>query len=665
VSLLAELKRRRVFRALIGYGIAAFAVLQIIEPLMHALRWPDAVLGYVVVALALGFPIVVAIAWIFDVGAAPESNLSRTRVALALAFIGVLAGAPGVAWYFVLRRPAPPQDRSIAVLPFANLGGERESAWFADGLHDELLRQISRLGDLQVISRTSVLQYKDGARNLREIGEALGVSTIVEGSVQRAGNHVRVEARLLDARRDRQLWAESYDRDLTDVFAIESAITEEIAHALHAKLSAAQTLQLARKPTQSLEAYDLYLRAIDYDQDHRPDMRPADLAISEDLFRQAIALDSSFALARARLAISLLHRFWWVAGTPRVVLEEARHETEEARRLDRDLPQTHLALGYLHYYGERHFEEALREFEAARNGAPGEALPAIAYVQRRLGKFEEAIRNLRETVPLDPRSSPLLLSLAETLEFVRRYPDAERFYNQALRITPDSDSVRIRLAHLYEKWKGERDMAKKVLLDVAPRLDPQARFAALSFVIILMWHNPPEALEVLRRVPAETFAGGRAVYPRALLAAFAHEALGDASVARIEYKRALPALEEAIRKDPRPAQYSALALDYAGLGRKKDALEAARRGLDLLPLSQDAMFGAFQLIDLALVEARVGEMEAAIRDIDDLLSRPSYLSPGLLRIDPRWQPLYGEARFRKLAEMDAAQALGSRPQVPR
>src|SRR5207248_373866 len=175
----------------------------------------------------------------------------------------------------------------------------------------------------------------------------------------------------------------------------------------------------------------------------------------------------------------------------------------------------------------------------------------------------------------------------ETLEFVRRYPDAERFYNQALRITPDSDSVRIRLAHLYEKWKGERDMAKKVLLDVAPRLDPQARFAALSFVIILMWHNPP------------------------------------------------------------------------------DALDAARRGLDLLPLSQDAMFGAFQLIDLALVEARVGEMEAAIRDIDDLLSRPSYLSPGLLRIDPRWQPLYGEARFRKLAEMDAAQALGSRPQVPR
>ena len=318
MSLIAELQRRRIFRALLGYGIVAFAVLQVIEPIMHGLHWPDAVLGYVVVGLALGFPVVVALA------------------------------APGMAWYFLLRRPPPLADRSIAVLPFASLSAAADTAYFADGFHEELRRQLARLGDLQVISRTSVLQYKEGARNLKEIGQALGVSSIVEGSVQRVGNRVRVEAKLVDARTDRQLWAELYDRDLTDVFGIQSAVALEIASALHARLSPELKRQLERKPTQNAQAYDAYLRALQYGD--RPDSRSSDLELTEKFYRRAIALDPSFALARARLAIALLNQSWFVANTPRTVVDEARTEAEEALRLEPDLPHSHLALGYYFYW---------------------------------------------------------------------------------------------------------------------------------------------------------------------------------------------------------------------------------------------------------------------------------------------------------------------------
>src|SRR6266852_5558014 len=308
----AELKRRRVFRALVGYGIAAFAVLQIIEPIMHGLHWPETALSYVVAALAAGFPVVITLAWIFDVKAgriertapaAAATGPRDVRLPLLLVGIGVVAAAPGVLYYFVLRGSArsistggsnsAASKISIAVLPFSNLTAGEENAYFVQGFHDELLRQMGRISDLRVISRTSVLQYKDATRNLREIAEALGVSSIVEGSVQRAGNRVRVEARLIDARSDRQMWGERYDRDVTDIFAIQTAVAEEIAGALHARLSAAQKAQLERKPTQSAEAYDLYLRALEYA--NRPGAEPRNLEIAEGLYRKAVQMDPSFA----------------------------------------------------------------------------------------------------------------------------------------------------------------------------------------------------------------------------------------------------------------------------------------------------------------------------------------------------------------------------------
>ena len=238
LPVVAELKRRRVFRALVGYGIAAFAVLQIIEPVMHGLHWPDSVLSYVVAGLAAGFPIVVTLAWIFDVNAGRVERtpgpigMKTLTVALLLGGIGAVAAAPGLAWYFLLRpRPsaeASRNDHSIAVLPFASLSAGEENRNFADAIHVELLSQLAKIGDLKVISRTSVLQYKDGPKNVREIAQALGVSSVLEGTVQREGIRVRVQAQLIDALNDREIWAERYDRELTDLFRIQTAVAEEI-----------------------------------------------------------------------------------------------------------------------------------------------------------------------------------------------------------------------------------------------------------------------------------------------------------------------------------------------------------------------------------------------------------------------------------------------------
>jgi len=574
------------------------------------------------------------------------------RWSLALVLLAALVGLAVSSWHDRLLRARLPRIQSIAVLPFASLSAGEENAYFAQGFHDELLRQMGKIGDLRVISRTSVLQYKEGGRrNLREIADALGVSSIVEGSVQRSGNRVRVEAKLIDARSDRQMWGDRYDRDVTDVFDIQTAVAEEIAGALHARLSAVQEEQIARKPTQSTEAYDFYLRGLEYA--NRPGNQPDNLAIAEQLYRKAIQMDPSFALARARLAQVRLVTYWFVAGTPDRVAEEAREEAEQSLRLQPDLPEGHLALGLYHYWRHRDYDRALKELEIARSGLPAEAVSFIHAVQRRQGRFDEAIRNQQEAVHLDPRSPQMLSDLAVSLTATRQYEEADRVLDRALTIAPDFAGASALKAFVREAWKGETDLAKHVLRAARGRLE---RRESQGWVRLMM-HNPREALPLLDSVEFESITGFDAVCPKAFLYAVAHEALGDTARARTEYETALPLLEAEVEKDLGRAsqggarQLSLLARAYAGLGRKEDALREVRRLVGLLPISKDAFLGAEVEIDRAAVEARVGETDAAIEHIRHLLSIPCFLSPGLLRIDPKWAPLRGDPRFRKLAEL--------------
>jgi serine/threonine-protein kinase len=581
------------------------------------------------------------------------AHASRRRVRWWTA-LGLAAGlllATVVGWALrtrISKQPADP-DRSIAVLPFASLSTGEENAYLAEGFHDELLRQIGKIGDLRVISRTSVLQYKAGARNLREIAEALGVSSIVEGSVQRAGNRVRVAATLIDARSDRQLWGDRYDGDATDVFGIQASVAEEIARALRARLSPAQKEQLARKPTQSAQAYDLYLRALEYA--NRPGYYPDNFAFAERLCRQAIQTDPSFALARARLAGVMMHRYYFVAGTPDSVAQEARAEAEESLRLQPDLPDGHLALGLYYYWAGRDFDRALKEFEMARAGLPGESLYLIGAIARRQGKFDAAIRNEQKAVELDPRSPITLLALVISLTQTRRYQEADQVLDRALTIAPDFVYARSYKALLHEIWKGETELAQEVLRAARGRLSSQGEWSP-ALVKLMMLH-PRETLPVLDSLESESIVDYRGLYPKAFLYAVAHQALGEAARARQEYEAAVPLLEAEVKKSPsRIYQRTVLARAYAGLGRKEDALREARRAVELLPISKDAFFGPDVEISRAAVETRVGEKDAAIERIRYLLSIPCELSPAILRIDLTWAPLRDDPRFRKLAELD-------------
>jgi TolB-like protein/Flp pilus assembly protein TadD/tRNA A-37 threonylcarbamoyl transferase component Bud32 len=581
------------------------------------------------------------------------------RLALLLVGIAVLSVASGLFYYFVRGGARSVSTEvsnsassvsSIAVLPFTSLTSGEENAYFAQGFHDELLRQLGRIGDLRVISRTSVMQYKEGVRNLREIAEALGVSSIVEGSVQRAENRVRVEARLIDARNDRQIWGDRYDRDVTDVFGIQTAVAEEIARTLQARISPSQKAQIERKPTQKAEAYDLYLRALEYA--NRPGPQPDNLEIAERLYRQAIQADPSFALARARLAYVRLATYWGVAGALDSVVEEAKQEAELSLRLQPDLPEGHLALGYYHYWGRLDYDRALKEFEVARSGVPAEAVNAIGFALRRQGRFDEAIRYQQEAVHLDPGSPHTREQLAESFIHTRRYEDGDRLLDQVLTIAPDFTAALMEKAFVQEAWKGETSLAKKVIREARGRLDPQGRVGAQDWIISLLSHNPREALPFLDSLDSDSIKGSEGVLPKAFLYAVAHEALGNADQARKGWETALPLLAAEVEKNPsRPFQRSLLAHSYAGLGRKEDALREVNRAVEILPISKDHGRGTSIEIERAVVEARVGQTEAAIEHIRYLLSIPCLLSPGLLRVDPRWAPLRGDLRFRQLAEL--------------
>jgi TolB-like protein/tetratricopeptide (TPR) repeat protein len=627
------------------------------------------VLSYVVAALAAGFPIVITLAWVFDVKAgriertapAPAATgLRGIRLGLLLVGIGVLSAAPGLFYYFVVRgggrslstevSNSASNASSIAVLPFLSAG--EENAYFAQGFHDELLRQLGRIGDLRVISRTSVMQYKDGARNSREIAEALGVSSIVEGSVQRAGNRVRVEARLIDARNDRQTWGDRYDRDVTDIFAIQTAVAEEIARTLQARISPSQKAEIERKPTQSAEAYDLYLRGLEYA--NRPGRLPSNFAVAERFYRQAIKTDQSFALAWARLAFVKVWTYWSVAGTPDRVAQEAQEAAEQSLRIQPDLPEGHLALGLYHYWRDREYENALKELEIARAGIPAEAAHYVGMVLRRHGKFDEGIRNQEEALRLDPRSLLIRFELTESFIFTRRYKEAEQALDRVLALAPDFPGASLTRAIIYEAWKGDTSLAKGALMENRGRLDPGGQLGvAQSYIVTLLEHHPREALSFLDSLQSDSLIDGPMSIPKAFLYAVAHEAIGDTARATKEYETALRSLQARVDENAgRAAQRSLVARAYAGLGRKEAALREARRAVESLPISKDHLLGSDIEIERALVEARVGETDAAIEHIRYLLSIPCQLSPGLLRVDPKWAPLRGDPRFRKLAELE-------------
>ncbi len=661
-----EVKRRKVYRVAAAYIIAAGGIIQLASATFPAWELPNWALRLVILLVLVGFPIALILAWAFDITAqgiraAPDTVAPRTRrrrnVIMLITTGVVISAATG---FFVLPRVAAHKvDKSIAVLPFENLSDEKENAYFADGVQDDVLTNLSKISDLRVISRTSVMQYRGRPTNLREIGKALGVSNILEGSVRRSGNRVRVNVQLIDANTDEHVWANDYDRDVTDVFAIQSDLAQKIAGELRAKLSPTEKSQMTRKPTENGEAYLAFVEA------HNLSCAMEDLTKlkqSEQLYQRAIELDPNFALALARYSQleSWMVRTHDASSDHR---EKARTLAERALQLQPDLPEAHLALGFSYYYGDNNYEVALKEFEIAQRALPNESevYLAIGAIQRRQGKWAESTANLEKAVSLNPKDSWPLQNLAFNYQMLRNFDAANKTIDRALQIDPQGISLWGIKAKLAIGEKGDLSVGEK-LLEKAKSF-PMSSEERLKMIggqanLLLAQRKYQEVLQLGATVPDDTFAAvpGSLAYKYFPLG-IAHKALGDDAAARMAFLKAKNILEEQLKQKPDDADlHVQLAKMLAWLGEKDAAVAEAQRAIDLQPESKDAFEGPQIAEQVAQVYTILGDNARAIELLDELLSRPSEVTSQSLKLDPAWDPLRNDPAFQALFAKYAGKA---------
>jgi len=658
-----ELQRRKVYRVAAAYIIAAGFIIQIGSAVFPAWELPNWTLRLVVVLLLAGFPVALILAWAYDVTpqgiqatpAAPGAH--RRRNIIALIAIGLAISA--VAGFFLFPRASGRSvEKSIAVLPFQSLSDEKENAYFADGMQDDILTNLSKIGDLKVISRVSVMSYRgDGARNAREIGKALGVGTLLEGSVRRAGNRVRVNVQLINANNDEHIWAEDYDRDLTDVFAIQTDLAQKIASALQAKLSPNEKARLDQRPTQNTDAYLLFVQAHDYATQGEFLFRDTSLK-AEQLFEQAIKLDPNFAGAFAGLSLvesRIYHSFDPTPGRR----EKARRNADEALRLQPDLPEGHLALGFSYYYGDRDYERALAEFEIAKRGLPNEseAYFAIGAIQRRQGKWAESNANLEKAATLDPKNTDVLINLCFSYMVQRDFETASKVLDRVIAASPQSFQTNILKAFMAAQWKGDLSAAEKVFSSIQPETDSDGLMTMGRAWLLMVQRKLPEALQVVQKFRGETlFNTTTAPCPKALLEGEIYRLQGDEAKARTAFEHARVVSEQLLREAPDdPARHGQHGLILAALGQKQEAIAEGKRAVELVPESQDAFDGPLGTAALAQIYAWTGEFDETFRLLDHLLTVPTHgLTVPMLKLDPAWDPLRKDPRFQALVEKYAA-----------
>src|SRR2546426_4250560 len=660
-----ELQRRKVYRVAAAYIVAAGFIIQIASAAFPAWELPNWALRLVIVFLLIGFPVALILAWAYDVtpqGIRATTTISapgahRRRNLIMLIATGVVVSA--AAGFFLL----PPASRrnvekSIAVLPFQSLSDEKENAYFADGIQDDILTNLSKIGDLKVISRMSVMSYRgDALRNAREIGKALGVATLLEGSVRRAGNRVRVSVQLINANNDEHLWAEDYDRDLTDVFAIQTDLAQKIASALQAKLSPNEKERLDNRPTQNPDAYLLFVQAHDYA--NRTDMFRDTTLKAEPLFEQAIKLDPNFAAAFAGL--SMVESWAYHSFDPLPARrEKARLNADEALRLQPDLPEGHLALGFSYYYGDRDYERALAEFEIAKRGLPNEAQAymAMGAIQRRQGRWVESTANLEKAAELDPKNSSVLLNLGYNYMATRNFEAADKIFDRGIEAAPESFGSRALKSELAIRWKGDLSVAEKELASVPPGVDPQGLVTLGRAGVLTLQRKFPEALQVIQQFRGETLLVSASVTcPKASLEGTLYLYLDDQVDAHSAFERARIIAERLVRESPDDAaRHGQLGLILAGLGQKDAAIAEGKRAVELLPESQDAFDGPEVTAVLAQIYAWTGEHDQAFGLLDHLLVVPNGITIPGLKLDPVWDPLRKDPRFQALIDKYSAKS---------
>jgi TolB-like protein/Flp pilus assembly protein TadD len=659
-----ELRRRKVYRAAAAYAVAGWLIIQVVAIVFPVLALPPWSLRLVVITVLAGFPLMLALAWAFEVGprgvrktidspadpTCPPAFVPSRRNIAALVLVG--AAISVLCGYFLLLRSAPGKmDKSIAVLPFDNFSEDKENEHFADGVHDDVLTSLAKIEDLKVISRTSVMPYRAKAHNVRAIAQELGVSAIVEGSLRRSGNRIRLIVQLIDAVHDRHIWAQEYDRDLTDVFTIQSALAQEIAAQLKAKLSPDEAIRIKERPTTNNEAYNLYLQA--HSMYSRPEETLDTLQRVEQLYEKATQLDPSFALAFARL--SHIESWIYYLFDPKPErLAKATAAATEAMRQQPNLPESHLAAGYVAYYGNRDYARAIAEFEIARNGLPNDpgVFAALASIERRQGKWKEATANFEKAASLSPGDPIVIENLALTHEAVRDFPAAAKTFDRAVALVPNSFEAKSLRARVEMEWKGDLTLMKNLLASLPADFESFGMVALARFNLHFFDRNFDEALAVLWRSPLENLHGQTSTpLPKSFLAAQVYRLIPNAEKARAEYEHALGIAQRALEESPQDsARHGLIGLIYAGLGRKEAAVREGSRALELLPESKDALDGPVLVVSMARIYAITGDAEKAIDLLQHSLQTPAGMTVHEIRMDPTWDVLREDPRFQKLIQ---------------
>ena len=669
MSLFTELKRRNVFRVGIAYCVAGWLIAQVLDLAADAFNAPGWVMQMLIVVLLIGLPVALLLAWAFEL--TPEGIRRETRVEpgasitgqtgrkLDFAIVGLLLIA--VPFLLLDRYVSPGREEalvdvmaesepSIAVLPFDNRSAREEDEYFVDGIHEDILNQLAKIQSLKVISRTSVLGYRDPTRNIRDIGRELQVATILEGGVQRAGQAVRINVQLISAATDELLWAESYDRELntSNIFEIQSEIAAAIARELRTALSPELASRIATAPTQDIQAYNAYQQA-------NAILSSADWAVSAkaaELYEEAILLDPGFALAYVKLAQIYINRYWYL-NREKSNLRRAKAALDTALDIMPEAPEALHVLADYHYKGFRDDERALELLDAAISRAPqsSDAISLRAYIHRRNGDLEKAVADLRKVLELDPRHARRQYGLAQTLGMMRRFEEAMPLYDRAIELSPDNYTLRAARAHTAIEI-DHRSNAMHELLS-APSLEQYGNMFWLFYRwrMAMMEHDYEAATFTLEQSEVKELNINQAYYPLDLMLALTEHFLGNPESASNLFDKARTELEVATQSLPDdPRVLAALSLSYAGLGESDKAREAANAAVELSPISRDSLIGPIYVLNRARVLAMIGDDDAALADIKHLMSVPLNWGqgPAVIRKDPAFEALLSRPEFQAL-----------------
>jgi TolB-like protein/Flp pilus assembly protein TadD len=669
----AELKRRHVYKVAVAYAIVAWLLIQAASILFPTFEAPAWVMKVFVTAVILGFPVALIFAWAFEITpegikraeeVSPDESLTRRTGWKLTAIIVLVAVVAAGLLIFQFTRKAnlntkvnvPVDSKSVAVLPFENLSSDKENAFFAQGIQDEIITTLSKIGGLRVISRTSTANYKSAPENLPEIARELRVANVLEGSVQKSGDRVHINVQLIQADTDAHLWAQSYDRQLIDIFAVEAEVAKRIADSLSATLSPQEKARVETKPTENSDAYVLYLRGREYQT--RPDNFLQDFRSAAHFYEQAIALDPNFALAHARLSAVTSQIYHWFEPTE-ANKQKAHVEAMKSLRLQPNLGEGHAALGLYLYYEEADYEGALRELRTAAEALPndGDVGLYIAAVLRRQGRFTEAIAAYKRAEAIDPRNQVTLYDASQTYFGLRDWSNALRGLDRVLQLAPDSVNVKIQRGYTEFFAKGSTTSIKAALESIPANVDPDGVVTFSRWDVSLMDRDPDAAERALASCRLETITSQPgAPLPKSYLQGCIDLMRNDTAHAQIDFEAARPALEKTVADSPQDAiRHAQLGLLYAFMGRKEDALREGQRAVELKPVTRDVIEGAIAQVFQALIFARTGETDRAISAIERLLTTPfavDYSDDSITISDLRtrweWDPLRNDPRFQKI-----------------